>query len=122
MHSRCKDCEKLADKIHYQDSKIRQESVKNTAIFQKSRNISLAEQYKECGCQKCGENRLYVLDFHHIDPSEKENTIAHMIKSSSEEKLIKELQKCIVLCANCHREFHYLEKTDGITLKDFLPE
>ena len=81
----------------------------------------LVEQYKECGCKKCGEKRPYVLDFHHINPQNKTGVIAHMIKSSSAENLLEELQKCVVLCANCHREFHYLERTEGITFDKYLP-
>jgi len=31
-----------------------------------------------------------------------------------------EIAKCIVLCANCHREFHHFEKYKGITIEDYL--
>ena len=64
----------------------------------------------------------WKLDFHHINPEEKDNTIAHMIKFSSIEKLIEEVNKCKLLCANCHREFHYLEKENNITLQEYLGE
>ena len=64
----------------------------------------------------------WKLDFHHINPEEKDNTIAYMIKSSSIEKLIEEVNKCKLLCANCHREFHYLEKENNITLQEYLGE
>ena len=46
-----------------------------------------------------------------LNAEDKINTIAHMIKSASSESLIAELNKCLVLCANCHREFHYFERT-----------
>ena len=38
------------------------------------------------------------------------------------EKVQEEIKKCIVLCSNCHHEFHYLEKNNNLTLKDFLSE
>ena len=69
-------------------------------------------------CAKCGETRSYVLDFHHIDPSEKSFTIG-TLRKGSEEALQKEIDKCVCLCANCHREFHHLEKM-GLTLNDYL--
>ena len=72
-------------------------------------------------CQKCGENKEYMLDFHHLDPSEKETTIARMTSNRySVDKVLDEIKKCIVLCANCHREFHYLEENYGLVIDDYL--
>lgn len=120
LHSQCKNCEKQSEKIRYAQSKERQISVLNTAIQQKERNILIVEEAKQCGCQKCNEKRLYLMEFHHINPEEKINTIAHMIKSASESSLKKELSKCIVLCANCHREFHYFNKINNISIEEYL--
>jgi len=56
-------------------------------------------------CEHCGETRPWVLSFHHKNPKEKEchiNTISDKQWSVIE----KEIQKCIVLCENCHREIH----------------
>ena len=68
-------------------------------------------------CIKCGETRTHVLDFHHIDPVEKECTIGHMKKGIN--SLQHEIQKCVCLCANCHRDFHFLEKEQGITIDEY---
>lgn len=70
-------------------------------------------------CAKCGETRTYVLDFHHIDKETKEFTIG-TIKKGSKEKILKEIDKCVCLCANCHREFHHLEREQQITLQEYL--
>ncbi len=57
-------------------------------------------------CSKCGYNKcLWVLEFHHSDPSEKEWNISNYSKSYN--SLLKEAQKCILLCANCHREIEF---------------
>ena len=72
-------------------------------------------------CQKCGESRGYVLDYHHIDPNQKENTVARMTSNNyTLDKVYVEIEKCICLCANCHREFHYLENLNGLTLNEYL--
>ena len=120
LHSQCKECEKIRDKIHYKESQLRQQSIKTTAMFQKNRNVNIVEKAKECGCQKCGEKRIYVLDFHHRNPEEKLYSINHLTKSGSEEKLRVELEKCDVLCSNCHREFHYLNSMKDISYEDYM--
>ena len=73
---------------------------------------------QKLSCAKCGDTRTYVLDYHHRDSTEKEFTIGKM-KKGSLELIQKEIDKCIVLCANCHREFHWLEK-QGLTLDEYL--
>ena len=64
-------------------------------------------------------NKHYLIDFHHINPAEKNFTISENSHAKFE-ILLKEIEKCIPLCANCHREFHYLEKEQGITLNEYL--
>ena len=87
-----------------------------TDRYWKKRNFVDSQKNK---CVKCGDTRSYVLDFHHIDPETKEFTIGKM-KKSSENIIQNEIEKCVVLCANCHREYHYLNKNNGISLIDYL--
>lgn len=57
-------------------------------------------------CIKCGYNKCNAaLDFHHVDSSDKEFNPAHLTRGSWN-KLKIELDKCVLLCANCHREHH----------------
>ena len=60
-------------------------------------------------CSKCGFSHPAALDFHHTEPSQKEFTLGSTRMSVSKEKFLKEVDKCIVLCANCHRIHHYNE-------------
>ena len=56
-------------------------------------------------CQICGYDRCTsALEFHHIDPSQKDFTISGGTKSF--ENLKPEVDKCILVCSNCHRESH----------------
>lgn len=62
---------------------------------------------KTLKCVVCGESESACLDFHHKDPSEKEGAIANIVRGNrSFDAVLKEVEKCVVLCANCHRKFH----------------
>ena len=72
-------------------------------------------------CQKCGESKEYMLDFHHTNPNEKECNIARMASNNYRiDRVLDEIKKCIVFCSNCHREFHYFNDNYGISLDDYL--
>ena len=64
-------------------------------------------------CVDCGETDPIVLEFDHINPNEKEATVANMLgRTASLEKIKAEIDKCEVRCANCHRRKHYYENTN----------
>lgn len=133
LRSECKACSKLNNKQYYDANK--QQIIDNVARYTEShrdqvkqyqheyaKNNSeiLKNYYKERGmdkkrkvdtyktpCAKCGESRLYVIDFHHIDPSTKSFTIGDLYRGN-DKKIAAEVSKCVCLCSNCHREFHYL--------------
>ena len=82
---------------------------------------TVTEIKKNLKCAKCGEEREYCLDFHHANPNEKENTIARMTSNNYRlDTVLNEIKKCIVLCSNCHREFHYFQEQNGITIEEYL--
>jgi len=77
------------------------------------RNAEYIQEAKRNGkCVSCGWNdHPCALDFHHIDPASKITEIASMTRGgSSIEKIQEEMNKCVLMCSNCHRIFHYNEK------------
>ena len=64
---------------------------------------------KKC---KCGQSHPAALDFHHLDPSKKDGNIVEMIYTNGwgKERVLKEVAKCEVLCASCHRILHWEQK------------
>lgn len=63
--------------------------------------------YKGGGCMSCSYNKcLDALEFHHIDSKQKDFNVCSNL-STDIEKLKKEADKCLLLCANCHREIHH---------------
>jgi hypothetical protein len=70
------------------------------------KNKKLAIEYKGGSCIICGYSKcMSSLDFHHLDPSKKNYSISKN-KNSSFEKMKPELDKCVLLCSNCHGEVH----------------
>ncbi|KKT61481.1 MAG: hypothetical protein UW64_C0016G0002 [Microgenomates group bacterium GW2011_GWC1_44_37] len=58
-------------------------------------------------CVVCGYcKEIKALDFHHIDESTKEFGLSDRGLTRSWEKTKEEVLKCVLLCANCHREVH----------------
>lgn len=59
-------------------------------------------------CVICGESHPACLDFHHKNPKSKIGLIRKLsIYSNNNDRVIKEIGKCILICANCHRKQHY---------------
>ena len=108
LSSYCKECNKENLKLHYKNNK--------DYYYNKSRTYLKKVQkwftdYKETlKCNRCPESRPWVLDFHHLDPKEKEGAISTMINTSSRKKILEEIDKCEILCSNCHRDLHYQER------------
>lgn len=57
-------------------------------------------------CCKCGEAETCCLDLHHLDPTQKDVAVATVTRSWTWNKLQTEIQKCIVVCRNCHAKIH----------------
>lgn len=66
-------------------------------------------------CSKCGYNKcMAAIEFHHIDPTQKDFSISRNKSTSMNEVIKAELDKCIPLCRNCHAEEHYLAPVIGL--------
>jgi hypothetical protein len=67
----------------------------------------MAIDYMGGRCVRCGYDRCAdALEFHHRDSSEKDFGISHRGYTRSWDKIREEIEKCELLCANCHREVH----------------
>lgn len=92
-----KDCSSYCKECTKQDVLERQRKLKKNCV-----------DYKGGRCVECGYNKcLGALDFHHINPEEKEFSIGKFKLNSFDDKMKIELDKCVLLCSNCHREKHY---------------
>ena len=110
MATRKKDCPKHGETNHYLDGRSYWKCSKcNTEAVQRRRdNLKImAVEYKGGKCEFCGYSKcIGALEFHHVDASQKEFGISSSGWTRSFEKMKVELDKCLILCANCHREIH----------------
>lgn len=68
--------------------------------------IEFLENYKRENPCKCGESDIACLEFHHV--GQKEIHISEIPQRGwGMARLMEELNKCVVMCANCHRKLHY---------------
>lgn len=111
--SYCKEC--YHNRFHHIQAKY---APQRRAYMENNRNY--VHRYKQiCGCKKCNEKKYWILDLHHLDPEQKEFDFQTGV-SRNRKTLKNEMRKCIVLCKNCHYDFHHLEKNKGMTLDNFL--
>jgi 5-methylcytosine-specific restriction endonuclease McrA len=86
------------------DEEKKQKNI-DRSLAERRKNKKKLVEYKGGKCQICGYDRcIKALDFHHINPIEKEFELTFMNRKW--EVLKKEADKCILVCSNCHREIH----------------
>jgi hypothetical protein len=101
------------------NTEVRKNSQRNSKKALVERNRDTVHKAKQAGCQVCGYNKCTgALEFHHLDRNQKDLGIAKAIRMWGTEKLTEEINKCILLCANCHREAHYNQNNAGKVLMD----
>jgi len=91
---------------HYQKNKV----VRRAEIKRRMQSaIHFVRGYKSASsCLRCGESTSCCLDFHHRDPNLKVAEVAVMPRrGKSIRNIVAEIEKCDVLCANCHRKLHF---------------
>jgi len=77
------------------------------------RRKEILVEYKGGKCEICGYNKcLAALDFHHKNPKEKEFNISKKGTNGIENSK-KEVDKCLLVCSNCHREIHFLNNLNS---------
>jgi len=95
----------IKNHIKMTEDELKGNKVKSVVNWRKRSKLALVE-YKGGKCDKCGYDRCVdALEFHHVDPTKKDFTISG--KSWSFEKLKGEVEKCILVCSNCHKEIHF---------------
>lgn len=104
--------------INIKENKIMSyQDVKNTRLRLKERAVYvMGDKCVCCGYNKC----ITALEFHHLNPLEKDFTFGQNTNISWD-KICAELPKCILVCANCHREIHNGQR-EAPTISTFIQQ
>ena len=110
LKNKCKQCVAAYTRLHYVANrtayKLRATADRPQAAMRWKDFVS---SLKVC-CSECGEDHPATLDFHHTDPNTKEHHPADL--RGSKARFLAEIEKCVVLCSNCHRKLHWRERTE----------
>ena len=101
----CKGCQRDHNKEWYKNNKARQRArvAENSRTYQKRNREYVYQHLLLNPCVACGEKDPVVLEFDHVR-GEKANNVSSMVRAASSIDVIKkEIAKCDVVCANCHR-------------------
>ena len=108
----CKGCTNArARELYHGNEEKRKRRIKKVRINTvncRRRIKERIDKLKQHPCSKCGGSYPpTVMEFHHQDPTEKEINISNAVAAGwSMERLLREIAKCTLLCANCHRMIH----------------
>ena len=94
----------IYQKKHYESNK--QYYIDKSSDRKKGLRKWLDEYKKQRKCHFCQESEICCLDFHHL--KDKEMAVSTGVaRGWSMKKIVLEIEKCVVLCANCHRKLHF---------------
>lgn len=102
--SKCCECKRVYDRTYWSKTKDRRNSQKkkNTTAIRERNTLFLLNYLNAHPCVVCGEADPLVLEFDHIDPTTKTANVSELLGTSIA-RIVSEIHKCRVLCANCHR-------------------
>lgn len=114
LQTKCRLCDSKRARENYH-AKYKVAAKASVTKRRKQLKETLTEYKQLRKCERCGDKRYYVLEFHHLHS--KKNNIANMIaNANSWERILKEIEKCQLLCANCHKEVHWISSLAGKAL------
>lgn len=100
----CKQCHRNCQNNYYKRDDHYKTRVKLAADKNRLAKRQQLSEILKSGCVNCGESDPIVLEFDHIDPATKFMEVGNMMQSGyAWNKVLEEISKCQILCANCHR-------------------
>lgn len=101
-NSWCRSCMAAYDKIRHQRQDVRRRKKAEQKLRARENSRRAAEHLRGHPCVDCGETDIVVLEYDHVR-GKKENDVTAMFSRHHWPAIQKEIAKCVVRCANCHR-------------------
>jgi hypothetical protein len=112
-----RDYNRRYQKLYYEENKTKRRS--EVANRRKDIRKWFDDFRRNSECAVCGLNGKdcpWLLDFHHTDPANKENSISYLVNNGySKKRILSEIEKCEVLCANHHRQHHWEKRRNKLS-------
>lgn len=126
LASSCKECNRKKCKEYYKENKQKHilecGNLKKKYYGQVKDNINRLKEEVGCQVSSCNERESCCLDFHHL--LDKESLVSKMVHNAcSWSRVVVEIKKCVLVCANCHRKIHKgLIETPKVSLETIIDE
>lgn len=98
-------------KRHYE--KNREAYIQRSAINKRRQKKIWSEFKASQKCTQCGLQHPAVIDFHHVIRGPDKQSVNKLVANGRFAAAMKEIEKCIPLCANCHRMLHWGESQEA---------
>ena len=109
LQTLCRTCSKANSKFYYDANPKRHR--KNVSRRLHKIIEWMNNEKSKLSCKECGASHVSFLQFHHLNPKQKEVSVGDAVAQGwSIKRIENEISKCIVLCANCHFKLHWEEK------------
>jgi hypothetical protein len=106
LQSKCKECQRAYHRLYYELNKSRFiETNRRNKDRQRKRLRTILWDVKQVPCQDCGGTfHPWVMELDHREGTKKDAPVANLVsKGCTDARLLEEIEKCDVVCANCHR-------------------
>ena len=124
----CRDCQNALQREHYLRNKGKRRDWNRKARIHIKNLVFSIKKERGCevrhprGCAAIAVDPA-ALDFHHINPDEKSFLISEQVaRMGGKDRILREVMKCVVVCANCHRIIHSGVKAEREQTKNFIRE
>ena len=108
FNSSCKNCVRVQNSNSYKNHWTKNRKRIDSNHYKKVEELrEFVNQIKhEKTCYFCQEDEPVCLQFHHTNPTNKYAAVSSLVNRKQKNKILIEIEKCVVVCANCHLKLH----------------